>query len=113
MYSASDFGSNSTRPIALPQTSSPTALVTHPTSSHHFIVAAQDGLLRLWDVRSTKSPVASFLGYPQTVSEGDAEKDKAQGEAARKVICLDWGGRTGDLVLSGGEEGVCVSRASI
>ncbi len=77
------------------------------------MVAAQDGLIRLWDVRSTKSPVASFLGYPQTVAEDEAEKEKPQGKSAKKVICLDWGGRSGDLVLSGGEEGVCVSRASI
>ena len=108
-----DFGSNSIRPIALPQTSAPTALVTHPTSPHHFMVAAQDGLIRLWDTRGTKSPVATFLGYPSTVAEGEVEKEKPLGKSAKKVICLDWGGKSGDLVLSGGEEGVCVSRASV
>ncbi|KAF8343088.1 ribosome biogenesis protein YTM1 [Cantharellus anzutake] len=112
MYSTSDFGSKDTRPIAMPQTSSPIALTTHTSSPHHLIVAAQDGLIRLWDVRSTKSPVASFSGFPQK-GEGESPNEKPPAKPSKKVICLDWGGKSGDLVLSGGEEGVCVSRASI
>ncbi|KAF9517521.1 hypothetical protein BS47DRAFT_1375651 [Hydnum rufescens UP504] len=96
LYSASDFPSN-LQPIMFTNTSAPVAIQTHPTSPHHFLAACQDGMVRLWDIRSSKNAVASFEGFT------DVSK--------RKITSVEWGRE--DVVAVGGEEGVCISRAAI
>lgn len=55
------------------------------------ISGCYDGVVRLWDRRSTKDAVASFKPF-------DAN--------GKKVMCLDWG--KGDVVCVGGEGGLDV-----
>ncbi|KZT18846.1 ribosome biogenesis protein YTM1 [Neolentinus lepideus HHB14362 ss-1] len=62
------------------------------SNSHQFISGAYDGVVRLWDLRSVKAPIASFK-----VTEG------------KKVLSVDWLGASG-LVGVGGEGGLEVWR---
>ncbi|KDQ57484.1 hypothetical protein JAAARDRAFT_129999 [Jaapia argillacea MUCL 33604] len=72
--------------------------ITTPSSSpsinnHQFVSGAYDGVVRLWDLRSVKSPISGFK-----VNEGG------------KVLCVDWvvggGGGGKGMVGIGGEGGV-------
>lgn len=85
------------RPILFPHTSAPVALATHPTSSHHFVAACQDGVVRLWDARSSKHAIASFNGFTDP--------------AKNKIVSIDWG--FDNLVVTGGEGGIALSRAAV
>ena len=55
------------------------------------MTGAYDGVVRLWDLRSTKSAVAAFSAW-------EGKKD-----AGRKVLSVDW---ARGLVGVGGEGGV-------
>ena len=63
-------------------------------SEHQFISGAYDGVVRLWDLRSTKSAVTSFKVW----------ENRASG---RKVLSVDW---AYGMVAIGGEGGVEVWR---
>ncbi|EJD01960.1 WD40 repeat-like protein [Fomitiporia mediterranea MF3/22] len=77
-------------PIILQHVNTPACLAASPTSSHHVASGGYDGVVRVWDVRSAKSAIASFRA-----GEGvDAEK---RGDA--KVLGLDW--RSGVMAVAG------------
>lgn len=85
------------RPILFAHTSAPVALATHPTSWHHFVAACQDGVVRLWDARSSKHAIASFNGFTDP--------------AKKKIVSIDWG--FDNVVVTGGEGGIALSRAAV
>lgn len=85
------------RPILFPHTSAPVSLAAHPTSAYHFVSACQDGVVRLWDSRSSKHAIAQFNGF------ADPQK--------KKLVSIDWG--FDNLVVTGGEGGIAMTRAAI
>lgn len=60
------------------------------------MTGAYDGVVRLWDLRSTKGAVAAFRAW-----EGGKEKQKDEGP--KKVLSVDW---ARGMVGVGGEGGV-------
>ena len=61
-------------------------------SAHQVLTGAYDGIARLWDLRSLKSPVASVKAWDGT---------------PKKILSVDW---AGEVVGVGGEGGVEVWR---
>ena len=84
---------------SLPHPATPSCIAVSPagsasTSEHQLVTGAYDGVVRLWDLRSEKSPVTSFK-----VWEGHA--------SGRKVLSVDW---AAGMVGIGGEGGVEIWR---
>ncbi|KAH9924967.1 WD40 repeat-like protein [Epithele typhae] len=88
---------------SLPHPATPSCIAVAPPAStdvpgassaaeHQLVTGAYDGVVRLWDLRSTKSAVAAFRAW-------DGQKDAG----ARKVLSVDW---AKGLVGVGGEGGV-------
>ena len=71
---------------ALSHPAMPSTLAAHPTDERRAMSGAYDGIVRVWDIRSVKAPVASF-----------------KSEKGGKVLSVDWGKGIGAL---GGEDGV-------
>ncbi|KAH7103739.1 WD40 repeat-like protein [Auriculariales sp. MPI-PUGE-AT-0066] len=59
----------------------PTVLTAHPTDGVRVASGATDGVVRVWDVRSTKEAVSSFTAW-------NADNGKTKGG---KVLGLSWG----------------------
>ena len=64
--------------------------ITTSTSDNQFVSGAYDGSVRLWDLRSTKSPVTTFKAWADRIG-------------GRKILSLDW---AYGVVGIGGEGGV-------
>ena len=62
------------------------------SNAHQVLTGAYDGIARLWDLRSLKSPVASVKAWDGT---------------AKKIMSVDW---VGEVVGVGGEGGVEIWR---
>ncbi|KAK7680320.1 ribosome biogenesis protein ytm1 [Cerrena zonata] len=75
--------------IAIPTASSPSST----SNEHQFMTGAFDGVVRLWDLRSTKGAVTSFKVW--------------EAKSGGKVLSLDW---SNGVALIGGEGGVDVWR---
>lgn len=71
--------------------STPACVAACENNDHQVVTGAYDGVVRVWDVRSTKGAVASFRVW----------------EGAKKVLSVDW--RRG-VVGVGGEGGLEVWR---
>ncbi|KAJ3554996.1 hypothetical protein NM688_g2815 [Phlebia brevispora] len=83
--------------LAHPATPSCLAISSSPSApEHQFISGAYDGVVRLWDLRSTKSAVTSFKAW-----EGRS--------GGKKILSVDW---AHGVVAIGGEGGVEVWRVS-
>ncbi len=83
----------------LHHSATPSCIATSPSqlpssSEHQIITGAYDGVVRLWDLRSTKSAVTSFKVWEARTG-------------GRKVLSVDW---TRGVVGIGGEGGVEVWR---
>ena len=85
--------STNATPIHLIHPSPPTSVSSHPASSHYLISGAQDGVVRMWDVRSTKSAVADFKR-----ADGDES-------GPGRVLSVDWAAKD-ELVAIAGEKGL-------
>ncbi|RDB15546.1 Ribosome biogenesis protein YTM1 [Hypsizygus marmoreus] len=72
----------------------PSCLASGPAGSHQFVSGAYDGVVRVWDVRSTKGAVASFRAWDGT----------------KKVLSVDW---DGGVVGVGGEGGFEVWKVGV
>lgn len=75
--------------ISLAHSSTPSTIALSPTSTTQIITGAYDGSVRLWDLRSVKSAIATFKVW-------DGEK---------KVLSVDVA-KTGGVVGVGGEGGL-------
>ncbi|KAM6498980.1 Ribosome biogenesis protein YTM1 [Amanita muscaria] len=84
--------------ITLPSYSGPRAqsATSSATSVNEVITGAYDGIVRMWDLRSTKSAVTSFDAFGN-------ERDKD----SKKVLAVDWNADKG-VVGIGGEGGFVV-----
>ena len=74
-----------------PSTSTST-LPSTSASEHQVVTGAYDGVVRLWDLRSTKAAIAAFRAWEGQTNAG-----------GRKVLSVDW---ARGLVGVGGEGGV-------
>ncbi|KAG8983320.1 ribosome biogenesis protein ytm1 [Tulasnella sp. JGI-2019a] len=94
-------------PSHLSHTSPVSSIAAHPTSAHHVASGCMDGIVRIWDLRNTKSAVESF------VATGDQQGPGKEGKKllASKVLSLDWS--QGNLVGCGGEKGVDIFRVKL
>jgi ribosome biogenesis protein YTM1 len=72
---------------SLTHPATPSCIVASPTQENQIATGAYDGVVRVWDLRSVKSPIASFK----------ATRD------AKKVLALDW---IGGIITAGGEGGL-------
>ncbi|KAL5497699.1 YTM1_1 [Sanghuangporus vaninii] len=88
----------SSAPIVLQHASTPATLSASPTNSHHVASGGYDGVVRIWDIRSTKGAIASFRA-----GEGTDPEKRGDG----KVLGLDW--RDGVMAV-GGEPGLDIWR---
>lgn len=66
-----------------------------------------DGIVRIWDLRSTKSAVESF------VAMGDQHEPAKEGQKLppSKVLSLDWS--QGNLIGCAGEKGIDIFRVKL
>lgn len=62
--------------------------VSSGESEYQFVTGAYDGTVRLWDLRSVKSPVASFKVW----------------EGKQKILSVDWHGGVVGIAGEGGVE---------
>jgi ribosome biogenesis protein YTM1 len=70
----------------LPHAATPSC-IAHTASQHQFVSGAYDGVVRLWDLRSTKSAMTSFKVW----------------DGCKKILAVDW---AGGVVGVGGEGGM-------
>ncbi|KAG1886502.1 WD40-repeat-containing domain protein, partial [Suillus subluteus] len=68
----------------------PSCIATAESGKHQVVTGSYDGIMRLWDLRSTKGAVTSFRAWDRM-----------------KVLAVDW---VGDVVAIGGEGGMEVWR---
>lgn len=67
--------------------STPSCVAVCQSNSHQAVTGAYDGVVRVWDVRSTKSAMATFKAW----------------DGAKKVMSVDW---KREIVGVGGEGGL-------
>ena len=80
------------------------AVASHPTSPFHIASGGMDGTVKIWDLRSTKNAVESFL------SVGSSRDGVDNAEAPSSVLSLDW---SDGLLGCGGELGIDIFKVSI
>jgi WD40 repeat protein len=81
---------SSTGVLAHPST--PSCVVVSPTAEHQAASGAYDGVVRVWDLRGAKAPVATFKAA----------------EGGKKVLALGW---ERGMIVAGGEAGLEVWKA--
>ena len=86
---------------ALPHPATPACVRAAPANEHQAASGAYDGVVRVWDLRSARAPIASF---------------RADARGKGKILGLDWalgvmavGGEDGLEVWKVGEGGVEIS----
>lgn len=86
-------------PPVLPHPAFPSCLAAHPLSAHKVASGAYDGIIRLWDLRSTKAPVNAFeiVGKKGTAPSG------------KKILSVSW---ANGILVAGGEAGVDLWRVT-
>ena len=67
----------------------PSCVAPCESNSHQVVTGAYDGIVRVWDTRSTKAAMATFKAW----------------DGPKKVLCVDW--KRG-IVGVGGEGGLAV-----
>lgn len=81
---------------SLAHAATPSSLAASPVNAHHIASGAFDGIVRIWDVRSVKSAMASFRVGTDKEQRGDG-----------KVLGLDW---VKGVLAVGGEAGLDIWR---
>ena len=81
--------------IALPSYPAPSSSPT-PGKVNQVVTGAYDGIVRVWDLRSTKSAVSSFDAF-----------GSARDKDSKKILGVDWNAERG-VVGAGGEGGFVV-----
>ncbi|KNZ78993.1 Ribosome biogenesis protein YTM1 [Termitomyces sp. J132] len=81
--------SDTNAPVSFLHPATPSCVVVSESGSQQVVSGAYDGIVRLWDLRSTKGAVASFSPWEKGV----------------KVLCVEWGR---GVVAVGGEGGFSV-----
>lgn len=81
--------------------SAPSCLAVHPSSTHHLLTGAHDGVLRVWDVRSPRVALSKF---EHTVQGKDGSTRKG------KILGVDW---AHGLAVCAGEVGFSLWQAGV
>jgi ribosome biogenesis protein len=95
--------SNAGPPSFLSHPAFPSSLTSHPTSPHKIASGAYDGIVRVWDLRSTKVPLNSFEVSERKDANGSITK------SSKKVLSIDW---ANGLLVVGGEAGIDIWRVT-
>ncbi|KAG6896992.1 ribosome biogenesis protein ytm1 [Termitomyces sp. T32_za158] len=85
--------SDTTAPVSFSHPATPSCVAASDSGSQQVVSGAYDGVVRLWDLRSTKGAVATFSPWERGV----------------KVLCVEWGQ---GVVAVGGEGGFSVWKVS-
>lgn len=82
----------------------PSSVSTHPTDSNKAITGAYDGVVRIWDLRSTKSAITAFevIGRSR-----ESRKSVQSADCKKKILSVDWGH---EIIGVAGESGVEIWR---
>jgi ribosome biogenesis protein YTM1 len=82
----------------------PSTVSTHPTDSSKAITGAYDGVVRIWDLRSTKSAITAFevIGRSR-----ESRKNVQPADRRKKILSVDWGY---EIIGVAGEGGVEIWR---
>ncbi|KIY61422.1 WD40 repeat-like protein [Cylindrobasidium torrendii FP15055 ss-10] len=78
---------------SLMHASTPSCIATSPSSTTQLVTGAYDGMVRMWDIRSTKTAMSTFKPW----------------DGRKKILSLDW---QRGLVCIGGEGGVEIWKAA-
>jgi ribosome biogenesis protein YTM1 len=84
----------------------PSSVSTHPTDSNKAITGAYDGIVRIWDLRSTKSAITAF---EVTGGNRESRKNAHPADRKKKIMSVDWGYK---IIGVAGESGVEVWRTN-
>lgn len=95
--------SNQSLRTSLSQQGTPSAIAPSPDNSNHFASGGYDGIVRVWDIRSTKEAIASFRAGESDGSGDKANEKKGDG----KVLALSW---DRGVLAVGGEGGLDIWR---
>jgi len=68
----------------------PSSVSTHPTDSNKAITGAYDGVVRTWDLRSTKSAITAFEMTGRS-GESELRKNVQPADRRKKIMSVDWG----------------------
>jgi len=85
----------------------PSSVSTHPTDSNKAITGAYDGVVRIWDLRSTKSAITAFemIGRSR-----ESRKNVQPADRKTKIMSVDWGH---EIIGAAGESGVEIWRVNV
>jgi len=82
----------------------PSSVSTHPTDSNKAITGAYDGVVRIWDLRSTKSAITAF----EVTGRGrESRKNIQPADRKKKIMSVDW---EYEIIGVAGESGVEIWR---
>src|SRR5258706_1905187 len=65
----------------------PSSISTHPTDSNKVTTGAYDGVVRIWDLRSTKSAITAF---EVTGQSRESRKNVQPADRKKKIMSVDW-----------------------
>ncbi|KLO17794.1 WD40 repeat-like protein [Schizopora paradoxa] len=84
---------------SLSHPATPSALAASPKNSYHVASGAYDGVVRIWDLRSTRDSIAvATFKVPEVGANGEPRKGDG------KILALDWA--KNGLLAVGGESGL-------
>jgi len=84
---------------SLTHPATPTALAASPKNSYHVASGAYDGIVRIWDLRSTRDSIAvASFKVPEVGNNGEMRKGDG------KILALDWANN--GVLAVGGESGL-------
>ena len=88
VYDPREAPSLSGPPPSLSHPAFPSSVSTHPTDSNKAITGAYDGVVRIWDLRSTKSAITAFevIGRSR-----ESRKTVQPVDRKKKIMSVDWG----------------------
>ena len=88
VYDPRETPSNTGPPPLLSHPALPSSVSTHPTDSNKVITGAYDGVVRIWDLRSTKSAITAF---EVTGQSRESRKNVQPADRKKKIMSVDWG----------------------
>lgn len=104
VYDPREAPSFSGPPPLLSHPALPSSVSTHPTDSNKATTGAYDGVVRIWDLRSTKSAITAF----EVVGRSrESRKNIQPPDRKKKIMSVDWGH---EIIGVAGENGVEIWR---
>ena len=88
VYDPREAPSTTGPPPLLSHPALPSSISTHPTDSNKVATGAYDGVVRIWDLRSTKSAITAF---EVTGQSRESRKNVQPVDRKKKIMSVDWG----------------------